>query len=346
MFFRAVAFNFLGIDALDFHAAIVGDAAMNNGFVNGFVGVLQADVFADDTDAHAMLRRDEFANDFLPMRHVGRAGFEMQQAADNLVHVLALEHERHFVNAVVDVLFLDDGFERDVAKEGNFLANFFIQRKFAAANQHVRGDADFAELGDGLLGGLGLEFSGGLNERDVGDVNEHDVAVTGFEREFADGFNERQAFDVAGGAADFGDDDVRLAVFAKDVNAVLNFIGDVRNHLHGFAEVFAFALVIENGLIDLAAGEVIEAGQFDVGEPLVMAEVEVGFRAVIEHVDFAVLIGVHGARIDVKVGVELLEDDFESAILEQGAERGGGQALAERTHHTASYKNVFHGCVS
>jgi len=34
------------------------------------------------------------------------------------------------------------------------------------------------------------------------------VVVADFERELADRFKERQAFDVAGRAADFGDDDV------------------------------------------------------------------------------------------------------------------------------------------
>jgi hypothetical protein len=70
-FFRAVLFNFLGVHLHDFHAAIVADAAVDDRLIDRFVGVLQADVFADDADAHAMLRRDELADDFLPVRHVG-----------------------------------------------------------------------------------------------------------------------------------------------------------------------------------------------------------------------------------------------------------------------------------
>ena len=115
------------------------------------------------------------------------------------------------------------------------------------------------------------------------------VAAADFERELADGFEERQPLDVAGGAADFGDDDVGLGLLGEDVNAVLDFVGDVRNDLDGLAEIIALALVVEHGLINLAAGEVVEAGQLDVGEPLVMAEVEVGLRAVVEHIDLAVL---------------------------------------------------------
>jgi len=44
---------------------------------------------------------------------------------------------------------------------------------------------------------------------------------------------------------------------------------------------------VEHGLINLAAGEVVQAGQLDVGEPLVMAEIQVGLRAIIEHINLA-----------------------------------------------------------
>ncbi len=115
-FFRTVFFDFLGVHLHDFHAAIVADAAVDDRLVNRFVGVLQADVFADDADAHAMLRRDEFADDFLPVRHVRDGRVEMQKPANQIVHALALQHQRHFVNGMVNVFFLDDGFERDVAK--------------------------------------------------------------------------------------------------------------------------------------------------------------------------------------------------------------------------------------
>src|SRR3954469_9279194 len=56
MFFRAIAFEILGIYLLDFDAAIVGDTTVNDRFVNGFVSVLQFNVFANDTDTDAMLR--------------------------------------------------------------------------------------------------------------------------------------------------------------------------------------------------------------------------------------------------------------------------------------------------
>ena len=55
----------------------------------------------------------------------------------------------------------------------------------------------------------------------------------------------------------------------------------------------------------------------DAGEALVVAEVEVGLRAVVGDVDFAVLIRAHRARIDVQVGIELAQADFEAPRLQQ-----------------------------
>ena len=66
-----------------------------------------------------------------------------------------------------------------------------------------------------------------------------------------------------------------------------------------------------------------------VREPLVVAEVEIGLGAVVEHEDLPVLEGVHRAGIDVDVGIELLDGDAEPAGLEQATERGGGDALPE-----------------
>ena len=100
--------------------------------------------------------------------------------------------------------------------------------------------------------------------------------------------------------------------------------------------------LFEHGLVNLAAGEVVHARELDVGEPLVMAEIEVGFRAVVEHIDLAVLVGVHRAGVHVEIRVELLQHDLEAAVFEQRAERGGRQALAQRTHHAAGYKYEFH----
>ena len=62
------------------------------------------------------------------------------------------------------------------------------------------------------------------------------------DRELADRLEERQRLDVADGAADLGDDDVDVAGLGDQLDALLDLVGDVRDDLHGRAEVVAAAL--------------------------------------------------------------------------------------------------------
>src|SRR6516165_3879470 len=73
-----------------------------------------------------------------------------------------------------------------------------------------------------------------------------------------------------------------------------------------------------------------------------MAKIEIGFRAVAQYVDFPVLKRTHSSRIDVKIGVELLHNNAQLAMLEQCSECCCSQSFAKRTDHAAGYKNIFH----
>ena len=72
-----------------------------------------------------------------------------------------------------------------------------------------------------------------------------------------------------------------------------------------------------------------------------MAEVEVGLGAVVGDEDLAVLERRHRAGVDVEVGVELLQRDLEAPRLEERADRGRRDALAEAGNHAARDENVF-----
>ena len=160
-----------------------------------------------------------------------------------------------------------------------------------------------------MLGGLGLELAGRAEVGHQREVDVDAVFAADVEGELADGLEEGQALDVADGAADLGDDDVDV-VLGQGADGGLDLVGDVGNDLDGLAlVVLALAFFLDDGEVNLAGGEVAVAGQRGVGEALVVAEVEVGLGAVVEDVDLAVLVGAHGAGVDVDVGVELLEPD-------------------------------------
>src|SRR5690606_31737256 len=121
----------------------------------------------------------------------------------------------------------------------------------------------------------------------------------------------------------------------------LDLVGDVRDHLHGAAEVLAAPLLLDHRLVDLAGGEVVPAPHARRHETFVVAEVEVGFGAVFGDEDLAVLERAHRARIDVDVRVELEQGDPDAARLEQRGDRRGGDALAERGHHATGDEYEF-----
>src|SRR5262245_17281237 len=77
-----------------------------------------------------------------------------------------------------------------------------------------------------------------------------------------------------------------------------------------------------------------------------MSEVEVGFGAVVGDVDLAVLIRAHGARVDVHIGVELLEGDLVAVTFEQATDGGRRQALAQRGDDATGHEDVLHRSLS
>ena len=209
----------------------------------------------------------------------------------------------------------------------------------AAANQNVGLNSDAQHFLHAVLRGLGLQLAGGGDERHQRQVREDDIFRAQFEAHLPNRFEERQRFDVAHRAADFDEHDVHaVGDFAE---RGLDFVGDVRDHLHRLAEIIAAALLGDDGFVDAAGGPVMVARQVRGGEALVMAEVEIGFRAVVGDEHFAVLIGRHRAGIDVQVGIALLEGNSEAAAFQQAADRSRCHALAEGRNHAARNKDIL-----
>ena len=180
---------------------------------------------------------------------------------------------------------------------------------------------------DRVLGRLGLQFP---RRRDVGhqrQVDEDGVAARQVVGELADRLEERQGLDVADRAADLAEHEVVVLVAVED--ELLDRVGDVRDHLHGGAEIVAAPLLGDDVLVDAPGGDVVHPVRRAPGEALVVAEVEVGLGAVVGDEDLAVLIGAHRPRIDVEVGVELPQPHPVAARLEERAERRRSDAFAE-----------------
>src|SRR5690606_23186926 len=108
-----------------------------------------------------------------------------------------------------------------------------------------------------------------------------------------------------------------------------DLVGDVRNDLDRRAQIVAPSLLLQDGRIDAPRGDIVGLGGGDAGEPLIVAQVQVGLGAVVGDEDLAVLVRTHRARIDVQIGVQLAQADLVAARLKKSAESGGGEAFSK-----------------
>ncbi|MDR6152681.1 hypothetical protein QF021_000770 [Acidovorax delafieldii] len=312
-----------GIDMVDLHAHMVAHAGVAQGFVDGLIAVRQVHVLTDHGDGDFALGVLGLVHQIVPALEAGGRGVQAQLVADQAVQALLVQHAGHLVDGV-HVPHADHAPFGHVGEQRNFGALFFRDAAVGAAQQGVGLDADLAQLLHGVLGGLGLEFARCRNPGQVGQVHKGGVVRAHAQAHLAHGFEEWQRFDVAHGAADFDDGHVH-GIGRADAGAALDefldLVGDVGDDLYGLAQVVAAAFLLQHGLVNLARGEVIGFLHARFDETLVVAQIQVGFCAVIGHEHLAVLERRHGARVYVDVGVKLDEGDFESPRFE---DRGKG----------------------
>ena len=275
----------------------------------------------------------------LPLAEVGSVALEAELLADERVEALGTEHLGNEVD-VGDVGGPDDRVRVDVGEERDLLADVVGQRLGRARDDDVRVDTDPAELVHRVLRRLRLQLARGLDERDERDVQVEDVLGPDLAPELPDRLEERQRLDVADGAADLGDHDVRGRDLLRAPDAHLDLVRDVRDHLHGRAEELALALLAQDGVPDRAGSVARVAREVLVDEALVVADVEVGLGPVLGHEHLAVLERAHRARVDVQVRVELLRRDGKAARFEESPERCGDDPLAQRGNDSTRDEHV------
>ena len=196
-----------------------------------------------------------------------------------------------------------------------------------------------------MLRGFGFILVRTGNIRHETDVNEHAVFPADVERKLSYCLEEMLRFYIAYRTADFGYYDVRPGHFGVFTYKPLGLVRDVRNYLHGLAEIFAAAFFFDDRIKHLAGRKVGKFIQVDARETLVMPEVEVGFRPVFGDENFAVLEGIHRSRVDVHIWVQFLYGYRIAALSQQSSERCRHNALAEPRNDAPGYEyilSIFH----
>ncbi len=170
----------------------------------------------------------------VPATQIRQRSLEAQQAAHVIVETLLVEGQRNLVERV-RVDRAGDGFDRHVAQVRDLLLQAFGHRAVAAQHDHVGLDAAAAQLGDRVLRRLRLLLARRVEVNHERAVQVQHVVASDVLTELPDRFEKRKDLDVADRAADLGDHDVDV-VGRQASDAVLDLVGDVRDHLHGLAE--------------------------------------------------------------------------------------------------------------
>ena len=332
----------LGVDPAHANSAAVLQPGVLERLVDGEVRVLELHVLADERDLDHVAAAVHPLEQLVPVGQVRLAELEAEPLAHQPVEALRVEDARHLVH-VRDVGARDDRAGVDVGEERDLVADLARELLVRAADDDVGMDADPAQLVDRVLRRLRLQLARRLDERDERDVDVDHVLGADLTPELADRLEERQRLDVADGAADLGDDDVRRIRLGGAPDARLDLVRDVRDHLHRRAEEVALALLAQDGIPDRAGAMARAAEKVLVDEALVVADVEVGLGPVLRHEHLAVLERAHRPRVDVEVRIELLQLDAQTARLEQPAERRGDDSLPQSRHDAPGHKDVLRG---
>ena len=86
-------------------------------------------------------------------------------------------------------------------------------------------------------------------------MNVERISATNILLELTNRFNEWKRLNVSHRSANFNNDNINI-VATESKNALLDLVGDVRDHLHGPAEIVAAALSCDHGGVDATGRDV------------------------------------------------------------------------------------------
>ena len=316
LLFYVAGVKFFGVDPLEVHVHAVPRAGVFECFHDGLVGVFQLHILAHQRNVERGALGFVSLEEFLPALQVARGfGVHAQALKYDYVQAFVHHHQRHIIDGFrIDAL--DHGVGRYVAEASHLGTHAWGQLVLGAAHQDVGLYPKLHHLLHRVLGGLGFQLARCIEVGDEGEVH-HQYVVWTLPFHLADGLHVWQGLDVTHRTADLGDHKVVLRLAAEDLDAALDFIGDVRDDLDGLAQVIAATLFFDDALVDAAGGDVVGLRGTHVQKTFVVAQIKVGFSAVFGHVALPVFIRVECAGIDIDVGIQFLDGHSVATALQE-----------------------------
>ena len=153
---------------------------MGQSFVDGFVRVLERDIFAHNRDIH-FFSRVLYPLDYLlfPFFQAAFTRLQLELFHYQFVQPLPAEDNGHLVDGI-HIQGHDDLFLVNIAEKRYFLPGLLAERLFGPAQQDIGLYTDLPQLAHAVLGRLGLYLARALDERYKRQMYEQDVILAFF----------------------------------------------------------------------------------------------------------------------------------------------------------------------
>ena len=316
-----------GIHPTDLHLGITGRPSMEQRLCHTEVSIPQAGIFPYQGDFHPAVHPFYLLHHGCPFGHIGGPFSQTQPAADGIAQALFFQQQRYFIQSMGRHIG-DDTPLLHIAEQSDFMPHLLGDGRLRPANQNIRLDAHRKKLLDRMLGWLAFQLSGAGDGNDERNMDIQHIFPALFHRYLPDGLQIGLAFDIPYRAADLADDHIGVAIL-HGIDPPLDLIGDMRDDLYRAAEIAPLPLPVQHRPKDLAGGNAGIAVQGFIHKPLIVAQIQVGFGAILGHKDLSVLKGAHGAGINIEIRVELLIFDPQAALLQQSAQGSRADAFAQ-----------------
>ena len=255
----AFLFDLAGVHKERLHTGVGMDTGMAECLIERLVAVGVINILAHHGDRDFTFGVLDAVNDVFPGGQICGFGFKTELLADDVVKTLSMQHQRHFIDRL-GISHADHAVHRHIGEKRNLGALPFRDHVFCTAQQQIGVNALFTQLLHGVLRRFCLQLTRGGDPRAEGQMNKAGVVTADAERHLTDSFNEGKRFNVTDRTADFHHSHIRLSIKGGSgtaLNKFLNFVGDVRNHLHGLAEVLTAAFLVQHAFINLTRREVV-----------------------------------------------------------------------------------------
>ena len=137
-------------------------------------------------------------------------------------------------------------------------------------------------------------------------MTNYDIAMTQLPNDLTHSLYIWLRLYVTHSTTNLSDHYIKFTCLAKKHHPAFDLISDMRDHLHGFAEICSFTFFVDDILINTAGSHVIGLRCRYIEETLIMPEVEIGLCAVFGHIAFAMFVWIEGARIYIDIRVKFL----------------------------------------